>query len=367
MKKAIHGGGGLYRIVGIDFEHLEQGTKVVNADGLDAWFDPSPKAVAKLEKHLAFSIKTSPPVHATGLVEAISKYRNIPKENILVAGGSSDLMFVLFPNLTFKKVLVLDPMYGEYKHIFENVLQSIELDTYNLLSENNFEIETNDFINAIRQKNPDLVTVVNPNSPTGGFINRERILEVLESIPKETILVIDETYVDYVDSNQSVETLVPLHKNLIVIKSMSKAYALSGVRVAYLVANKELIERLDRYTPPFQVSLPAQILAVEALKDTGYYQQKWNETKILRQEFVKELWGIPDSKIYAGQGNFVLIELLNKNLGKAANIVNELAKKNIFIRDANSMGGQFRENFLRIAVKDADSNKKIAFALKELL
>jgi histidinol-phosphate aminotransferase len=367
MKKAYHGGGGVYNVIGADFEDIERGKDVANADGLDAWFDPSPKAVAKLSKYLNFAIKTSPPVHGDGLKAAISKYRGIPKENIIIGGGSSDLMFALFPNLGLKKVLILDPMYGEYRHIFENVLEDVELVKYKLLAQNNFEVQQNEFVSLINQTKPDLVVIVNPNSPSGNFLNKKDISKIIESIPKETLFVIDETYVDYVDTKESVETLVPNHKNLMVIKSMSKVYSLSGARAGYLVAGADIIEKIDRFIPPFSVSSPAQILAIEALKDSEYYKEKWEETRKLRENTIKALKEIPNIKIYSGEGNFFLIELLNKLSGKAEEIVKKLSEKKVFVRNADSMSDQFHGSFVRIAVKDAETNKKIIAVLKEIL
>jgi histidinol-phosphate aminotransferase len=366
-RKAYHGGGGVYNVIGTDFKNIERNKNVANADGLDAWFDPSPKAIAKLSKYLTFSIKTSPPVHGDGLKTAISKYRGIPEENIIIAGGSSDLMFALFPNLQAKKVLILDPMYGEYKHIFENVLNNIKLSTYKLLSKNNFEIRKDEFVGLINKTNPDLVVIVNPNSPAGTFLNKRNVTQIINSIPKKTLFVVDETYVDYVNPKESVETLVSTRRNLIVIKSMSKIYSLSGARVGYIVASADIIRKIDRYIPPFPVSTAAQILAIEALKDIEYYKGKWKETSKLREEFIKELRDIPNIKIYSGEGNFFLVELLNKLSGSAQEVVKKLSEKNVFVRDADSMSEQFHKSYVRIAVKDADTNKKIVAALKNIL
>lgn len=367
MSKAHHGGEGIYNVVGNNFTNLERIKEATNADGLDAWFDPSPKAVSKLSEFLTFSIKTSPPVHAEGLIDTISLTRSVPKENILVAGGSSDLMFALFPNLNCKSAMILDPMYGEYRHIFENVIDGVDLEKYLLTAEKDFNIEISHFISAINDKRPDIVVIVNPNSPTGKFLNKQEVLEILKNIPPETIFVIDETYIDYLDTKESMETLVSAHDNLIIIKSMSKVYSLSGARVGYIVAPKSTAEKIDKHIAPFSVSTTAQILAIEVLKDNAYYQKKWEETRTLRSEFIESLKQINNIKLYFGEGNFILIELLGTNKGKAEEFVKNLASKNIFIRNADSMSSQFNGDFLRIAVRDKQMNEKITIGLKELL
>ncbi|MGH9592627.1 MAG: hypothetical protein ACRD5L_06010, partial [Bryobacteraceae bacterium] len=118
-------GGESFEAVGEDFRTLERGSEVINADVLDAWFDPSPGVIEVLHRFLPFLLRTSPPVDARGLVNAIAHARGIPSDCILPGGGSSDLIFACLPRLASraKRALILDPTYGEYKHIFENVVK----------------------------------------------------------------------------------------------------------------------------------------------------------------------------------------------------------------------------------------------------
>jgi histidinol-phosphate/aromatic aminotransferase/cobyric acid decarboxylase-like protein len=94
---------------------------------------------------------------------------------------------------------------------------------------------------------------------------------------------VDEAYVDYAGQDQSLEREACVRPNLIVLKSMSKVYALSGLRVGYLVAHPATVRALAPWTPPWSVSLPAQVAAIEALADPAYYQQKYLETHALRE------------------------------------------------------------------------------------
>ncbi len=360
--KAYHGGA-FWDGIQSDFSTLERSKTIINADVLDAWFDPSPRVIEKLSHFLPWIIKTSPPTHCDGLVASISHHRGIPIDHILVGGGSSDLMFSFFPNILRKdeKILILDPMYGEYAHIFENVINA-KLFRYKLDHLLDFEINFDELQSAIRSVSPNMVVIVNPNSPTGRFWASENILKLIVCHP-EIVFVIDETYIEYIGKEYSLEKETMQHPNLVVIKSMSKVYALSGARVGYLVAHPTIINKVSAFIPPWSASLIAQVAAVEALNDDGYYTSKWAETHLLREEMIKQLQS-DRTDIFSSTANFFLLRLKSTS---ADHIIKVMKSQNIFIRNCNSMSSQFEDNYLRITVKSKEDNKEVINALKQLL
>lgn len=364
-KKAYHGGA-FFNAIGNDFTMLEKADEIISADVLDAWFDPSPKVISKIKQYLSFSIKTSPPTQCEGLIKTISKIRKVPEANIIVGGGSSDLMFAFFPHVLKEdeSVLILDPTYGEYAHIFEYVTKN-KIFRHKLRKEDGFQINYNDLFEQIEKENPTLVMLVNPNSPTGQYWQRQNILNLVKNFPS-ILFVIDETYIDYIDKNLSLEKEAVINENLVIIKSMSKVYALSGARAGYIVAHEKTINKVSSFIPPWSVSLVAQIAAVEALKDPAYYSKKYKETHELRQSMISELKKMQSVKIYDSIANFFLIELLDNKL-KADVIIQKLRKQKIYLRDCTSMSTQFKNNFIRVAVKDKKTNKIIVDALKKAL
>ncbi len=366
MKKAFHAGQ-FFQAIGEDFSTLEKSERVINADVLDAWFNPSPKVLEKIKNYLPFVVRTSPPNYSEGLVETISRFRGVPKQNILTGGGSSDLIFTFFPKMLEKndKVIILDPMYGEYQHILENVIGTNVI-RFKLEKQNGFQINTNLLIEKINTDMPKMVVLVNPNSPTGQYLPKEEVFKILKSISRSIFVVIDETYIEYVDKNNSLEKEVLNFENLVIIKSMSKVYALSGVRVGYIIANEKIVDKLGNFIPPWAVSLAGQVAGVEALKDEKYYQEKYQETHQLRKEMTEELSKIKSIKIYPSVANFFLIELLDEKIS-AEEIVQRLRKQNIYIRNTDSMSSQFENKFLRIAVKNERVNKIIVAALRKIL
>jgi len=181
-------------------------------------------------------VRVSPPVEARGLIEAIAQARGIPEESILTGGGSSDLIFQCLPRLPLKDALIIDPVYGEYRHLLQNVL-GLPIATFLLLKEHCLRIDTGRFIAEVNARQPSLVAIVNPNNPTGALWPRADAARFLDAIPPSTQVLVDEAYIDYAGRDQSLEREASVRPNLIVLKSMSKAYALSGLRVGYLVAH----------------------------------------------------------------------------------------------------------------------------------
>ncbi|MBC7998670.1 MAG: histidinol-phosphate aminotransferase family protein, partial [Leptolyngbya sp.] len=259
-KPCFHGGA-VYQIIGDDFSDLPRQRDVIDADVLDAWFEPSPKAVQALRDNLVWSLRSSPPVRPTGVERAISKSIDVSAANILCGAGSSNLIFLALRELlTIKsKVLILDPTYGEYSFLISQVI-GCQLDSFQLCAEDNYKVNLDSLLAKINSQTYDLVILVNPNNPSGQFIGKANFIDALNLIPKSTLVWIDEAYIDYVDKSQSLSDYAAKSNNIIVCKSLSKVLALSGLRVAYIVANKAIVERLRPLTPPWSLSLPAQII-----------------------------------------------------------------------------------------------------------
>jgi histidinol-phosphate/aromatic aminotransferase/cobyric acid decarboxylase-like protein len=359
--RAFHGGRS-FEAIGEDFKTLGRAAQIVRADVLDAWFDPAPNVLEKLRDFLPFLARSSPPAYSRGLIDAIAAARGIPPEGILSGAGSSDLIFTCLPRLVHsgQRVLILDPMYGEYRHVFESVIGA-ELMRFRLSEEAGFQVEVNRLIDEIRRVRPGFVVLVNPNSPTGRFIPRDQLIQIADALPEHAKLLVDETYIEYAGSHESVEKEACARPNLLVLKSMSKVYALSGLRVGYLAAAPATIRDLARTMPPWAVSLPAQVAAVEALANPDYYRQRYAETHNLRADLVQAL---AQGDVHQGCGNFVLVKVKTS----AEAILRHMSDSHgVHVRNCDSMGACFHDNFLRISVMTPNQNRRIAEAFASTL
>jgi histidinol-phosphate/aromatic aminotransferase/cobyric acid decarboxylase-like protein len=161
---------------------------------------------------------------------------------------------------------------------------------------------------------------------------------------------------------QSLEKFAAASENVIVCKSMSKVYALSGARAAYLCAGPHQLEELRAITPPWVVGLPTQLAAVRALQDREYYEDRYAATGRLREELARDLrklgWEVND-----GVANFVLCQLPESG-PTARDVVERARELNLFIRNASSMGDRFGDRAIRIAVKDRETNRRMVEVLR---
>ena len=360
-------GGSFFNAIGNEFDDLNRRQHIINADVLDAWFDPSPKVLDALKNHLPWICKTSPPTDCEGMAKSIAHYRGVKKENILPGAGSSDLIFMAFQEWLSQgsRVLILDPTYGEYVHVLQNII-GCQVDRINLLKHKNYVLDTNELITKANTINYDLIVIVNPNSPTGQHVSRSKLETVLQQLPTTTRIWIDETYVEYTGKYQSLEQFAAGRKNIIICKSMSKVYALSGLRAAYLCASSYQLEKLKSISPPWAVSLPAQIASVTVLKDDAYYEKCHEQTHRLRDEFTKELSKFKSIEVVPSVANFVLCHL-PENGPVAANVVLRCRDKGLYIRDVSNMGTNFGNYTIRIAIKDEITNQSMLNILNKIL
>ncbi len=350
-------GGTFFKAIGEGFDSLGRKAAVINADVLDAWFAPSPKVIAGLQEHLEWLLKTSPPTACEGLITNIARARGVKPVNILPGAGSSDLIFRTLRHWLSRgsHALILDPTYGEYAHVLEEVIGAT-VDRLPVFRRNGYEVDLDRLQGALGD-GYDLVVLVNPNSPTGRHIPRQALELVLKHAPRSTRIWLDETYVDYVDPDQSLEQFAAQSENVIVCKSMSKAYALSGVRVGYLCAGGHQLEALRAITPPWAVSLPAQFAASRAMEDPAYYASRYAETRQLRQQLGEELQKL-GWEVIPGSANFLLCHL-PENGPSADELIQQCQREGLFLRNPVTMGSELGSRSIRIAVKDAATNARM--------
>src|SRR5262245_31233387 len=244
-------GGAFFQAIGEQFDHLERRLHIINADVLDAWFPPAPGVLAALQEHLPWLVRTSPPADCGGLLRTVASVRGLDPQCLVPGAGSSDLIFRALRHWLrpASRVLLLDPTYGEYNHVLERVI-GCHVDHLPLTRDAGYVLDLKQLVGATTC-GYDLIVLVNPNSPTGKHARRDELAAVLRCVPVTTRIWIDETYTEYIGPDQSLESFAASTPNLAVCKSMSKVYALSGARVAYLCAGHRMAAELCAITPPW--------------------------------------------------------------------------------------------------------------------
>ena len=362
---AFHGGA-FFSAIGDDFLSLEKSESIINADVLDAWFPPSPLVMQSIQDYLPWLIRTSPPTHCDGMIKTIAETRRVGPENILAGAGSSDLMFRSFNYWLNAKsrVLIIDPTYGEYSHILENVI-GCRTDRLLLSEETSFTFDPKD-MEPLLLELYDLIVIVNPNNPTGSHTKKRAVEDLLLRVPIQTKVWIDEAYIDYAGPEESLETFATTQKNVIVCKSMSKVYALSGIRAGYLCAHPQTLRPLRTLTPPWIVSLPGQVAASMALRDPEYYEMRYAETHHFRSTLAENIVTTTPIKVFEGIANYILCYLPEEGI-TVESFINQCQIQGLFLRNAWTTAPRLGSNAFRIAVKDRETNKRMVEIIESVI
>lgn len=357
-------GGAFFSAIGERFDDLGRSRDIINADVLDAWFPPAPAVLAELTRHLAWLARTSPPAQCSGMLEVIAGSRGVPVASLVPGAGSSDLIFRAFTRwmTPSSRVVILDPMYGEYAHVLEHVI-GCEVIRLRLEANEVFDVNAARLAEAVR--GADWLVMVNPNSPTGRYMPGKKLEALLRSLPAGLRVWIDETYVDYAGTGESVERYAANSRHVVVCKSLSKVFALSGLRAAYLCAPADMAEELRGITPPWVVGLPAQVAVVRAHENLAYYREMWQLTAALREELAEALEAM-SCRVVPGVGNMILAFLPCAGPTAMA-LIDRCRLRGFFLRDASGMGTGLGPHAVRIAVKDTDTNRRMLEILRDEL
>ncbi|MEK6961334.1 MAG: histidinol-phosphate transaminase [Nanoarchaeota archaeon] len=352
-------GGSSFDAIGSGFESLGSKEDIVRADVCDAPYDPCPEVIKVLKENLPWLVRNSPPIEPDGLVKAISQERCIPTDQIYVGAGSTRICHLLLETLDVKSAAVLDPMYNEYRRVLQDKLGLIVFPVFQD-AKDGFRIDPEMIIHAA--KDCGLVTIVNPNNPTGQYLKALQIETILQSIPMDTRFLVDEAYVECI--GESVERLVPKYSNLIVMKTLSKSYALSGLRVGYLVADPCLVAKLKEKTPPWSISTPGILAAITAVRNQSYVncaiKTAKEDARILMGELSSAGVEVMPSATY-----FFLVKLPR---GRAAKeVCKRMAQKQAYVRDLSAQSAQNMDRYIRIAAKGMEVNKRILAAMEYAL
>jgi histidinol-phosphate/aromatic aminotransferase/cobyric acid decarboxylase-like protein len=366
-------GGASFDAIGVSFDAIDRRARVVVADVLDAWYPPAPGVLDALAEDPAWLARSSPPVDAAGMVAAIAAARSVPPAAVVVGAGSSDLVFRAFGRwLTPRsRVLLLDPTYGEYAHVVERVVGA-RADRFPVRASDGWRLDCDRLAAALRGGGYDLAVIVNPNNPTGAVVEPETLRAALLAAPPSTRIWVDEAYLEYAGGGRSMEGFAASRSNVAVVKSLSKVYALSGLRAAYLVTDPAVAADLRRWTPPWPVSLPAQVAAVRALADPEYYALRWKETAALRGDLAGALRGVLRGfgDVTPSVANFVLLTLPRGGVTApetAPELVARCRADGVFVRDLSALSPAFEGRTVRVAVRTPEENARILTTFQRIL
>jgi threonine-phosphate decarboxylase len=281
-------------------------------------------------------------------------------EELLLGNGSTQLIYLLCFALRPRKALVVGPAFSEDANALK--LAGAKVRFLSLHSDDSFRFSTEKFT-AVWAKDDDMAFLTTPNSVTGQLIPRKEIEKIARiALLKRRFLVIDETFIDFVEG-ESVKQLIRENPYLIVLRSLTKFYALPGLRLGYLLAHVQRVAQLAAYLEPWSVNGPAQKVALACLADRsfGLKTERWLQRE--RNFLAQALIALKDFQPYPSSANFLLIRIAKDN-PDALELRSFLLRKKILIRACNSFAGLGADHF-RAAVLRRKDNLRLLEALRE--
>ncbi len=288
------------------------------------------------------------------LKSIIADKNNVQKENILLGNGSDevlDLVFRAFCEPNRDNIITLPPTYGMY-----GVLANINaIENREILLSDEFQPDVDAILNAV-DSNTKIIFLCSPNNPTGNSFTDSSVIKILNQF--EGLVILDEAYIDFSKDDSWLSVLNDF-PNLIITQTLSKAYAMAGLRIGILYASKEIISVLNKIKPPYNINGLSQETAIKKLlQSTMPAQVKKIITErnklidaLSKCEFVE--------KIYPTDANFILIKVDDANFRYQQFIENDVVVR-------NRSNQPLCENCLRISVGTKEETDQIIELLKTL-
>lgn len=318
-------------------------------------YPPSPAVMQAMESAVNDDLRLYPPSSADQLKQTLADYFQLTPEQVFVGNGSDEVLAHVFNGL-FRQAQPI--LYPDISYSFYPVycgLYGIEFSKVPLADDYSLDLE------GYRRANGGII-FPNPNAPTGRLLGLDAIEALLQD-NRDSVVVVDEAYIDFAEAGSSAVSLIDQYDNLLVVQTMSKSRSLAGMRIGYAMGSKVLIEGLERIKNSFNsyplghVQLAA---AIASFNDPDYFAAM-REKVISSREWIVEQLKVLGFDVLPSSANFVLARHSDQN-GLA--LTQSLRDKNIIIRHFNKPR---LSEFLRITVGTPEQNQQLIDALGEII
>lgn len=278
---------------------------------------------------------------------------NLAAEYCTVGNGSDeviDIVFRIFCEPGKDDVIITSPTYGMYE-VSANI-NNIKIVDVPLVDNH---LNTDGILKAVTP-NTKIVFICSPNNPTGDVVNRKDVVRIIEN--SNCIVVIDEAYADFM-TEPSFIAEIKNYNNLVVVRTLSKAFAMAGLRLGYAFADKEIIDLIQKVKPPYNVNVLTTHAVLNALENSVEADKYVNILIEERDNLIRELKAIEKiDEVYSTQSNFILFKLKDADV-----VFKKLVEKGIVIRSRTSQ----IPDALRVSVGTKEQNAQFIKYLKEII
>jgi threonine-phosphate decarboxylase len=295
------------------------------------------------------------------LKQALAGLHDVSPASIVVANGSTELIYRLPDLLPGRRALIISPAFSEY----ERALTRQQWDTHPFIlpAANHFDLDLG-ALECILANGYDALYLCNPGNPSGRLYPPELIEQVLDLCRAgNTFLVLDEAFMDFCE-DASAKRVIATADNAVILRSMTKFFAIPGLRLGYAIANEALSARLDAMGAPWSVNTLALVAGVAAIHDTEHNLRTIGFVREERAYLCEQLSRFPMLAVYPSTANFLLVELTNGL--SAAELQERLMDSRLLIRDCANFTG-LTPHFFRIAVRTREENGRLLECLERIL
>ena len=319
---------------------------------------PSPRAVEAMQKLVA-KMHVYPDANCHALRQAVAQKFDLSPESLVFGNGSDDVIHLL--GITFltpgDEVIQSDPSFVRYESAA--TLNNAKLHLVPLTPDWNHDADA--LIARINDRTR-MIFLANPNNPTGTFLGRKAVAKIVNAAPERALVVLDEAYYEYAMNDPDFPDglqYVRDGRNVVVLRTFSKAYGLAGLRIGFGAMRPEIAEWLNRSREPFNVNYMAQAAAAAALGDTEHIAGTLRVNETGKREFYAAFakLGLPYTPTY---GNFVWFDLKRDS----REVFHALLKEGVITRTGDIFGAP---THLRVTIGTAAENAKFLTALEKVL
>lgn len=296
-----------------------------------------------------------PDPDAAELTRRIARHTGVCAENVLVGNGSIELIYLLVHAFLPNKVLITVPTFSEYERAACAIGARIRF--LDLREKDGFGLPRGSVGRA------DMAFLCNPNNPTGNLLIADRCLPAWRC----GMTVIDEAFIDFLPDEKK-HTFIPeavRNRNVVVLRSFTKFFALPGLRLGYLVGHPDTVRRLKDHHYPWSVNALAQAAGEAVIADKRYCRESIAYVRKRREELFRGLSRIEGLTVYPSAANFLFARIDKKGMTSAF-LAKRMLSRGILIRDCGNFRG-LSDRYFRVAVRTGGENKRLIRAVKEAL
>jgi len=334
-----------------------QSARRIGGNG-DVWLNANEYPVAPNYQLTEQTLNRYPEAQPQQVIDSYAQYAGVTPEQVIVSRGADEAIELLmraFCEPDTDTVLYCPPTYGMYQVSAE----TLGIKTKTVPTKSDWQLD----LEGIKQNldNVKLIYVCSPNNPTGNLINPEDIKTLLNLVKDRALVIIDEAYIEF-SPNSTVVSWLNDYPHLVILRTLSKAFALAGLRCGFTLANKPIIYALQKVIAPYPLATPVADIATQALSKKGIETMRLHVINLNNQKekFAKQLSALPIVvKVYPSESNYLCVKFQSNK-----EVFSKLWHEGIILRDQSKSIGQ--NGFVRISIGTEDECDAVITALKAI-